>query len=256
LPGLEGDEPKLVHFRKLLDHSLDVVLPPYPGWERLVRPGASFATIVDDVVAHVERALPTQPIVLAGYSFGGLIAHEAARRLIEGGRTVAFVGLLDADLPTSRGYLPAPETLTVRERIARFDRDRRRRGLRTALATFAGYRLAAAAQRRPAIRRLARWLPADVAFVFHYRLNWLVRVDLAKAWRPGILQAEATLFRTRASDAEPPRDLDWLRYTPALVTEYVDGTHASMLTGADGEALAAALQGAIARAQEKEAIVH
>ena len=166
--------------------------------------------------------------------------------------------MLDADLPTSRGYLPAPETLTVREP---------HRTVSTATAEGAAFE--PRSQRSPvtgwppppsagpAIRAARRvGCPRTSRFVFHYRLNWLVRVDLAKAWRPGILQAEATLFRTRASDAEPPRDLDWLRYTPALVTEYVDGTHASMLTGADGEALAAALQGAIARAQEKEAIVH
>jgi hypothetical protein len=144
----------------------------------------------------------------------------------------------------------------LRQRIARFTRELRSRGLRATLETFTGYRLAAAARRRPALQRVAPYLPAGVAFVFHYHLNWLVRVDLAKAWRPGDLQAEATLFRTRSSDADHPRDLNWLRYTPALVTEYVAGTHASMLTGADGEALAATLQRAIDRAHEKEAFVH
>lgn len=256
LPGLEGDEPKLVQFRKFLDDSIGVVLPSYPPWERLVRPGASFATIVDDVVAQIERAVPKQPIVLAGYSFGGLVAHEAARRLTGAGRTVAFVGLLDADLPASRGYAPAAQTLTLRQRLARFTSELRNRGLRTALATVAGYRLAAAARHAPLLQRIAPYLPAGVAFVFHYQLNWLVRVDLAKAWRPGILHAAATHFRTRPSDRGHSRDLDWLPYTPALVTEYVDGTHASMLTGADGEALATALQSAIARAREKEAFVH
>ena len=45
---------------------------------------------------EVTRLRSTGPILLAGYSFGGLVAFEMARLLIAGGRQVGFLGLIDA----------------------------------------------------------------------------------------------------------------------------------------------------------------
>jgi acetoacetyl-CoA synthetase len=58
---------------------------------------------VDEVAARlvdrIAAVMPFGPIALAGYSFGGLLAYEAARRLVERGRDVVFLGLLDPRPP-------------------------------------------------------------------------------------------------------------------------------------------------------------
>lgn len=51
-----------------------------------------------DYVQHIRRWQPAGPYLLAGYSFGGLVAFEMARHLQEAGEQVAFLGLLDTNV--------------------------------------------------------------------------------------------------------------------------------------------------------------
>jgi len=245
-PGLEGDVPALVEFHKRLG---DVFVPSYPSWVRLLQPDASLTTIVDDVVAQIGRRVHDRPLALVGYSFGGLIAHEAARRLSAAGVPVAFVGLLDSDLPGSAAYAGA--RLPFRERVVRLRRELGTHGLRYTIAGIAAHRLAVAVRRSRVLQRLlARGhhrlrLPTDVAFLFHYNLNWSVRVSLAQPWRPGVTAVPTWLFRAASRGSNDSRTLGWERYAPALTIEDVGGTHFGLLSGADGERLAAKLQLAI-----------
>jgi thioesterase domain-containing protein len=75
------------------------VLPPKPDVDVLPRR-------VDDWVEHaiaVLDALPVDPPYrLVGWSFGGVIAVETARRLRERGTPVAFVGMIDTIRPNLR----------------------------------------------------------------------------------------------------------------------------------------------------------
>ncbi len=58
---------------------------------------------IEAMAEHSERVIravrPEGPYLLAGYSMGGLVAFELARRLTEGGHQVDFVGLIDAQIP-------------------------------------------------------------------------------------------------------------------------------------------------------------
>ncbi len=53
--------------------------------------------IAEDHVARITAIQPEGPYMLAGWSFGGLLAYEIARRLEASGRRVAFLGLIDAN---------------------------------------------------------------------------------------------------------------------------------------------------------------
>ena len=69
---------------------------------------------VADVAARLVDGITSAdvvqgPIALAGYSFGGLIAYEMARRFAAAGRQVAFLGLLDPRPPLAS--LSGPERL-------------------------------------------------------------------------------------------------------------------------------------------------
>jgi thioesterase domain-containing protein len=55
--------------------------------------------------AAVEAAAPHGPYLLGGWSFGGVVAFEMARQMLQRGRPVALVALLDSWAP---GRLPLP----------------------------------------------------------------------------------------------------------------------------------------------------
>jgi thioesterase domain-containing protein/acyl carrier protein len=57
-------------------------------------------TRVEDMAAyyisHMRQVQPRGPYMIAGFCFGGLVAYEMARELVEIGETVAFLGLLNS----------------------------------------------------------------------------------------------------------------------------------------------------------------
>ncbi|MCW1926209.1 amino acid adenylation domain-containing protein [Luteolibacter arcticus] len=97
------------------------------------------SSVEETAAAYVKELLavhPEGPFRLAGYSFGGVVAHEMACQLVEQGHAVEFLGLFDTHNPTAPGKryslpgrlgafwqqqddLPLPAKLErLRERIA------------------------------------------------------------------------------------------------------------------------------------------
>ena len=247
-PGLRGDEPKLASFRKLVGDDVRFFLPAYTAWETLVRNAASFDAIVEDVVLQIRAKVRDRPLIIAGYSFGGKVAHEAARRLVLEGDDVAFLAILDTNLTANEridGDAPSAQS-----GLDRLKRDVRMHGIRRTLAIRAGYRLAVYAYRSPGLRRFAARrpkvpLPRDVAFAFQHYMVWFVRAALAKAWRPATQPACTTLFRSASYGESAPRDLGWSAHTPDLTIEDIGGTHDSMIVDGQGEELANKLREAL-----------
>lgn len=57
------------------------------------------AEVAKEVTAQLAEAQPEGPFSLLGYSFGGLVAYEAAHALAGRGREIAFLGLIDVASP-------------------------------------------------------------------------------------------------------------------------------------------------------------
>lgn len=64
----------------------------------------SFRDIAQSALASIRGQQPKGPYLLAGYSYGGVLAFEVARELIEQGEEVAFCGLIDSFMPYSRRF--------------------------------------------------------------------------------------------------------------------------------------------------------
>lgn len=81
---------------------------PYLGqveaWSR------GIAELVDRYIEMLRRVQTSGPYKLAGWSIGGIIALEVARRLLSAGQDVAYLGLIDTPNPKQIKPLPA-ETL-------------------------------------------------------------------------------------------------------------------------------------------------
>jgi thioesterase domain-containing protein len=182
-----------------------------------------------------------------GYSFGGLVAHEAARCLEAAGNKIAFLGLLDTEVGFVQASLgPAPIATRIsrlRERLATL-------GLPRTLAMWLGFRFAAAVWSLPILARILAVrprlpLPMEVAFFFEYRMTWLVRASLVRAWQPRPLESAALLIRASSRERLVDADLGWRTSTPNLDVREVEGTHYSIISGESGAWVAATVRDAI-----------
>jgi amino acid adenylation domain-containing protein len=75
----------------------------------------SLADLADRYAAVLVRRQPAGPYLLGGWSFGGLLAWETARRLEELGREVALVALLDTRPPAPDAPFPEVDDTTLDE---------------------------------------------------------------------------------------------------------------------------------------------
>jgi thioesterase domain-containing protein/acyl carrier protein len=95
IPGLLGDEPALAAFRRATADLAAYDLVEMPDIE-------TDAAVLRDIPATAEKVAdaivarqPGGPLVIAGYSMGGIVALEAAHDLRTRGRDVALLILLD-----------------------------------------------------------------------------------------------------------------------------------------------------------------
>src|SRR5687767_11677210 len=89
--------------------------------------------LADEYLRAVKVRQPEGPYYLCGYSFGGLVAFEMARRLLESGEDVALVGLFDT--MTSPLQRPLRSWFSIaRRRVVQFAKGERiSEGLRSVL---------------------------------------------------------------------------------------------------------------------------
>ena len=82
-------------------------------------PHATVEAMAAEYLRAVKARQPEGPYYLCGYSFGGLVAFEMARRLRESGDEVALVGLFDTMMSPLRWPLRSWLSI-VRRRMAQF----------------------------------------------------------------------------------------------------------------------------------------
>jgi thioesterase domain-containing protein len=159
----------------------------------------------------VKTRQPEGPYFLCGYSFGGLVAFEMARRLSHRGDDVAFVGLI-ATLPPGHRFLR--------------------------LWTWAAYLYRRLAQGIVALKHkrfgeFAAGAQADL------RAIALSALSASAAYRPGPYSGELTIFEPVSRDLGlPSTAILWSRHTDALRRHSLQGRHDDMLVGANAEAAA------------------
>jgi amino acid adenylation domain-containing protein len=72
------------------------------GLEKDEPPLSRIEDMAERYLTQLERVEPRGPVVLGGWSLGGLVAYEMANRLAATGRSVRFVALLDCWAPSER----------------------------------------------------------------------------------------------------------------------------------------------------------
>jgi thioesterase domain-containing protein/acyl carrier protein len=189
------------------------------GLARREIPHSSVEAMAADYLSAIKARQPNGPYCLSGYSFGGLVAFEIARRLAESGDEVAFVGLFDTLMSPLRWPLRAWLSIIGR-RIARFPGN-----------------LHATPQRDEAsLPGLPRSLPTSVVRVAASAL-------LASArYRPGFYSGQLTLFTPMGREPGlPPLEAIWRKHARTVSIVETRGEHSTMLSAPNADSTATSL---------------
>ena len=211
----------------LLDH-LDPDQPVYGLQARgLSDPAAvtdDLAGMVADHLAQIRAVQPVGPYHLAGWSFGGLVAHALAVALCADGGQVALLAILDA-YPTDSGDGPTrwqpndPHTLAELLRSVGFDGST----LPPGGPTVAEYRQSALRPGSPLValgERAIAVLPAVFA----------ANGNISRRSTPGIHHGDLLFFVATADAGERPDPTCWAPYvTGSVDVHQVDVRHDAMM---------------------------
>ena len=250
MPGISGDEPLLAHFRAQFGGIVRFKLIDYLDWPDLLKDGVRLDAIVAAVTKEIDAESNGEACFLAGYSFGGFIAYEAARSLVAAGRRVSGVAMIDSRLSDA---IVEPE-IQNRIKALLVNPKRLLLGMVRQLAT-----LCIRLRWFWPLRVFGKWamsLSSSAAFSFRYNMNWTLRAFALRSWRPYLLQVPTVLLRSEENEAGSEPDLGLGAVCAPLRVVHIGGTHRSIFQPPYLEALCASFLsacGAIGR-DSKEAI--
>lgn len=230
LPGIQSDDPSLVRFRAAFGKAIRFRTLDYPGWRQTVNDGREFDAIVDHVVSAICAGPERGPYCLAGYSFGGIVAFEAARRLTQSGHRVGFLGLLDA----RRWDLARADSVNQLEGAPG--------GLQRLPVNVVKSTVALCLRRRAykplgIIERSLMLHPTRVAFWFKRQLTKELRYQALRQWKPAALDVPTALFLSDEYWPGEPRDYGWRQVCSRLTEVHIGGTHATVIQSPQRENL-------------------
>ena len=223
------------------------------GLDGASEPHDSVEQMAADYVDEIRRLQPGGPYLLAGHSFGGVIAFEMARQLQRQGEPVAFLGLFDSVAPLSAHDHDAPDD-------GRRDDARRLTAMAEAIGRFLGKSVdvsydalsALTADEQidavvDALTRARALPPGDEQNLVRNLLNVSKAHSRGhRAYKPEAVAVPITLFRVEhAREADYPSadpallrqdSLGWDALTTArLQIVTTAGNHVTMLSAAHSE---------------------
>jgi acyl-coenzyme A synthetase/AMP-(fatty) acid ligase/thioesterase domain-containing protein len=206
--GLGGSVAGLLPMARRMTYPGAVIGIQARGLDGQARPHASVEAMAAEYLMAVKTRQPDGPYLLCGYSFGGLVAFEMARRLEASGGRVALVGLFDTMMSPLRWPLRSWPTAVWRMGT------RVRAGMRgTVMSAPAGLLKVAAS----ALIASARY-------------------------RPGFYPGELTLFTPAEREPGlPSPQAVWDAHAGALTIVETAGDHSTMFSGTNAESTAASL---------------
>jgi amino acid adenylation domain-containing protein len=226
-----------------------------------------------DYVAELRRVQPEGPYLIAGHSFGGVIAFEMARQLEAAGEAIAFLGMFDSVAPISaRGYAPEDERREDALRLASMAEGIGRFLGEPVDVSFAQLANLPAEQQIDAVVdalvRTRALPPGEEQKLIRNLLSVSkAHVRAHRTYVPQRIAAPITLFRVAeakasdypSSDEAVLRDdaLGWTGLASASVRVVrTAGNHITMLDAAHAEGLAQLLRASLAEALESKGEGH
>jgi amino acid adenylation domain-containing protein len=244
--GLGGNVAELVPIARSMPYPGAVFGIQARGLGRGERPHTTVEAMATEYLTAIKARQPHGPYYLCGYSFGGLVAFEMARRLALSGEEVGLLGLFDT-LPNFLGW-PLPVWLGfARRRKERFATSISAAPIRTwpAAAWQAAGRIRArlrgghSTQTRLDSPSLLSFLKSAPASVLRVAATALIA---SARYRPGFYPGELKLFIPAERDSTLPSPQDfWRGHARTLSSVDTAGAHLTMLSMPNAESAAASL---------------
>lgn len=243
VPGVFGDGPILAQFRRAFQGEIKFELVELPDLDDPMRIHRDMAATGRFVAEEILRRAGDGDIALAGFSFGGTVAFEAAHHLIARGRRVSLLVLLDSfadGAPTNTAVALRPEPAPVaaapsrrgarvrrfvRRAMPRADEGWRRYGDRLVFVALVLSGLGDVARRR--LRATRRRLDTATLIGRRKILLGLARRRAIRHWRPQRLDVP-TLLAVSDEGAAAGTPRRWTIHCPALEVRRVPGDHLSL----------------------------
>jgi thioesterase domain-containing protein len=172
-----------------------------------------------DYLHEIKARQPNGPYYLCGYSSGGLVAFEIARRLFESGDELGLVGLFDTTMSPVRWPLRAWRAILAR-RVALLAAALRAAPIRSWPARL-----------RASVERLREWyrtLGAAPSIAIRVAASALIA---SAKYHPGFYPGELTLFSpARREPGLPSLESVWRTHARTVAVVETEGTHATMLS--------------------------
>jgi len=192
-------------------------------------------------VGEVRSVQPSGPYLVAGHSFGGYVALEMARQLLESGEDVSLVGLLDTYPPGRR------REASWRDRLSIHLSNLRGRSFRAKLGYFRE-RFLYQLPRLARSRRLGKWLGLpQIGRESRFLISRMARYSYSPAPYPGravVIRASRRKWYVKWD----PMD-GWPSFVADLEIREVDGEHATIMFEPVVTHVARILDEAICRSQ-------
>jgi non-ribosomal peptide synthetase component F/thioesterase domain-containing protein/acyl carrier protein len=189
-------------------------------------PLTSIEVMAEEYLAGIKARQPDGPYQLCGYSSGGLVAFEIARRLSESGDEVRFVGLVDT--------LRSPMTWPLRSWVSIVGGGIRRfaSGLLRSPRTWPSELRKLGAQLRPGPLMLSpRAVRVSLSTLF-----------ASSRYQPGFYRGHLTLFTpVGRNPGLPSLDSIWRKHAHTVSVVETAGTHLTMLAAPNADSTAACL---------------
>jgi thioesterase domain-containing protein len=222
MPPYEGDIPLLVRFRAALRDRVRFSAIHYPGWKETMKSDVRFDAIVEAALGQILARIDGRRCALVGYSFGGIVAWETARRLKERGYEVAFLGLID----TALDGLPHPD---MGGRVSRFFQ-RLRSAPRVEFTDSVVKNLLRGSNvaTLKVMNRAIELAAPSLSLGFQRHMTGQLRLRALDRWTVAPLDICATLFRSDDGWKYAP-DFGWRRVCEDLTIVRIGGSHESIL---------------------------
>jgi thioesterase domain-containing protein/acyl carrier protein len=194
-------------------------------------PHVTVEAMAVEYLREVKARQPDGPYYLCGYSFGGLVAFEMARRLWESGDEVALVGLFDTMMSPLRWPLRSWLSI-VRRRMVQF-------AAGVIAAPIHTWPAALSKMGRRACERLRGFWKSAPTSVLKVAASALIA---SARYRPGFYPGELTLFTPveREPGLPSPRAI-WRKHARALSIVETAGAHSTMFSPPNAGSTAASL---------------
>jgi non-ribosomal peptide synthetase component F/thioesterase domain-containing protein/acyl carrier protein len=201
------------------------------GLDGQQQPHATVEAMAAEYLKEIKARQPDGPYYLCGYSFGGLVAFEMARRLWESGDEVGLVGLFDTTMSPLRWPLRSWLSIVHRR-----------------MTQFAANAIAAPIARWPSavwemgsrVREgLGGFLKSTPIRVLKVTASALIA---SARYRPGFYPGELTLFTpVEREPGIPSLQAIWYKHARTLSIVETAGAHSTIFSATNAASTAASL---------------